>query len=887
MKALRRNISLILTLVLMFSLISITGIESYADGLDTPINLRWEGTYAVWDAVEGATEYYVNFYKDGELIKNKVTFDGNEYDIALLETTDTEKINVYNILSTYGDGKYTFTVCAIKKDEDNNVIAQSGFDNTSPEKNVNNNIENSDYSNLKWDGTNAVWDCSIEDDDITYSITFKKDGESPSDSMEMMQKGFWNISKNEKKLNANTVLGNGPGVYTFTVSAMNLNSNKSYTQSHKSPEFINPACKVTFDANGGSGSMSSVEIGAYGNYTLPEASFTAPANKAFDKWEIIDNKTKKTINSGMANEIIAFSGSSTDITIKAIWKDGAAEVEQPDPGIIDDPYIEESEIDIQEIAKQTDGKVTIVSWNEEFKTRVDSLIEIYPELKDKVYCINFGVSGTGDEYIEEINLLANAAKNTTIILAVDSDLVAKAYKSINLNTLSDIGFSEADYKKSAYAYAVNRGTNNDKLYLAAYDLCPGAVIYRKDIAKSVFGTDDSAKIQEYLKDWDTFLESAKTVKQAGYGMLSGTDHIMYAYYGAKDLSESNSDYDAYVKKIEPYTNGNEGYSEAWVKDMNGNVFAWFGCTWFDKWVFESDSKIGICEGPAGYVWGGTYIGVIDKGSCEADAAKILNLLCMDEAYQTKLFKNGSYPNNKSLIEDLIKNNTSFDGAEKLYEQNPIPVWHENLLKLGNEASKEESKQEVVKPVDKEEGDKFSTYQGCEFFKEESGDVRCYDSNGNAVIDEFKCDGEFTYYFQADGTAMKDRLTYHPDGVHVIYFDENGHEVFNDFSHVKKSIAGEEVDDYCFFDVFGHLYVDVITWDKTGTTLYYANPYGVLEMGKWFQFSDNVKWGDGTECDGIAGGYGYATDDGTLMKDQYTYDWEGRFCYMQGNGVALY
>ena len=196
---------------------------------------------------------------------------------------------------------------------------------------------------------------------------------------------------------------------------------------------------------------------------------------------------------------------------------------------------------------------------------------------------------------------------------------------------------------------------------------------------------------------------------------------------------------------------------------------------------------------------------------------------------------------------------------------------------------EKSTEEKVEPV----GEEFASYQGCDFYEDEDGDVRCYDDNGKPVINNFKCDGEYTYYFQLDGTAMKDRLTYHPDGEHVIYFDENGHEVFSDFAHVKKTIAGEDVDDYCFFNVFGYMYVDVLTYDKSGTVLYYANPYGVMEMGKWFQFSDTVVWADGTEAVGIAGGYGYANSDGTLLTNTPAFDWEGRPCYMQGNGVALY
>ena len=174
-----------------------------------------------------------------------------------------------------------------------------------------------------------------------------------------------------------------------------------------------------------------------------------------------------------------------------------------------------------------------------------------------------------------------------------------------------------------------------------------------------------------------------------------------------------------------------------------------------------------------------------------------------------------------------------------------------------------------------------------FIEGPDGKPRAVNSNGDVVINDFVCDGVYTYYVQLDGSPMENRLTYHPDGNHVIYFDENGHEVFSNFANVKMTISGEEVNDFCFFDVYGYMYVDVLTYDVTGTVLYYANPYGVMEMGKWFQFSDTVAWADGTPAEGIAGGYGYANEDGTLMTNTATYDWEGRSCYLQGNGVALY
>lgn len=158
----------------------------------------------------------------------------------------------------------------------------------------------------------------------------------------------------------------------------------------------------------------------------------------------------------------------------------------------------------------------------------------------------------------------------------------------------------------------------------------------------------------------------------------------------------------------------------------------------------------------------------------------------------------------------------------------------------------------------------------------------YLPSGQMVRNSFFSDGTYTYYLQADGTPMRDRLTYHPDGVHVIYFDTDGHEVFSDFAHISKSISGTDVDDMCFFNVYGYMYVDTLTYDKTGTKLYYVNPYGVLERNGWFQFSGN-EFDAGLGFSGKAGGYGYANSDCSLMVNTNTYDWNGNLVYMQGDG----
>lgn len=51
------------------------------------------------------------------------------------------------------------------------------------------------------------------------------------------------------------------------------------------PTPVETTYSVTFDANGGAGSMSAAS-GVKGEYTLPESSFTAPEGKHFAGWKV-------------------------------------------------------------------------------------------------------------------------------------------------------------------------------------------------------------------------------------------------------------------------------------------------------------------------------------------------------------------------------------------------------------------------------------------------------------------------------------------------------------------------------------------------------------------------------------------------------------------------
>ena len=57
------------------------------------------------------------------------------------------------------------------------------------------------------------------------------------------------------------------------------------------------------------------------------------------------------------------------------------------------------------------------------------------------------------------------------------------------------------------------------------------MIYRRDIAKEVFGTDDPAEVQKKVADWDTFKATAEELKAAipcGIGKINVDTDIRLA-----------------------------------------------------------------------------------------------------------------------------------------------------------------------------------------------------------------------------------------------------------------------------------------------------------------------------------------------------------------------
>ncbi|MBR5329846.1 MAG: InlB B-repeat-containing protein, partial [Firmicutes bacterium] len=89
-----------------------------------------------------------------------------------------------------------------------------------------------------------------------------------------------------------------------------VTENITITAVWKDKEVIPTTYTVTFDGNGGSGTMAAV-TDVSGEYTLPACAFTAPAGKEFKAWNV--NGTEKAAGDKI--------NVTENITITAVWKD--------------------------------------------------------------------------------------------------------------------------------------------------------------------------------------------------------------------------------------------------------------------------------------------------------------------------------------------------------------------------------------------------------------------------------------------------------------------------------------------------------------------------------------------------------------------------------------
>jgi hypothetical protein len=263
----------------------------------------------------------------------------------------------------------------------------------------------------------------------------------------------------------------------------------------------------------------------------------------------------------------------------------------------------------------------------------------------------------------------------------------------------DIGITDDD-TKNMYEYtkdAVRDPISGDVKALS-WQATPGLLYYDVAMAKEVLGTDEPDKVQEFVKDWDTFKDTAKKMKDKGYIMLSSfadTFRVFGANMTAPWVTDKKLNLDpqmeAWIKQTKEFTdngwnNKTDQWTDAWNADMRkgAKVFCFFMPSWgVDNCLHqqggdEAKGKWKATVGPAGWFWGGSWIcGAVDSDNQDIVADIMKTMTCNTDVAKYLIDSVGEMVNNKEAVaqaKDSYKN-------EFLGGQNHIALMSESADKI--------------------------------------------------------------------------------------------------------------------------------------------------------------------------------------------------------------
>ncbi len=243
------------------------------------------------------------------------------------------------------------------------------------------------------------------------------------------------------------------------------------------------------------------------------------------------------------------------------------------------------------------------------------------------------------------------------IIVGEPQMLEDMYDAGFFEDLNQAPYNAQDYADKIVDYVWEVGQDKDGIQRTiSYQITPAGFYYRRDIAKTVFGTDDPAEISKFFVDYPTIIKTAETLKAAGYKIFASDAETNYfsgdsAWVIDNTLNVAQARYDYMDLCIQLYQNDYTAFASQWAApwyqamkgpvplltaetqwgtdDMNiwdaesfeaatqgketVEVFAyglpaWGVLTMRDN-VAETSGKWGVAAGPSYGFGGGTFIGI--------------------------------------------------------------------------------------------------------------------------------------------------------------------------------------------------------------------------------------------------------------------------------------
>ena len=345
----------------------------------------------------------------------------------------------------------------------------------------------------------------------------------------------------------------------------------------------------------------------------------------------------------MGSSLLAGCGSSSGSTASSATADSKADTSAP-AASADAAASTGASAGASTVAAGSKGVINLWAFTDEVPKMVDKFIEAHPDFG---YTVNPTIIATTDGAYQpalDAALQAGGDQQPDIYCAEaafilkyskgDMQDYAMPYKDLGI----DVDKETKDAQIAQYTMDIGSNTDGD-IDALGYQATGGAFIYRRSIAKDVFGTDDPAEISKLIGggsgSWDKFWDAAKKLSDKGDAIVSGDGDVWHAVENSSDSAWLN---DAGQLQIDPkreafldisknltdkgWSNVTQDWQDAWFADMKGEgpkpVFGFFGPAWLINYTLAPNcggKKTGegtygdwaVCDSPVGFFWGGTWL----------------------------------------------------------------------------------------------------------------------------------------------------------------------------------------------------------------------------------------------------------------------------------------
>lgn len=294
----------------------------------------------------------------------------------------------------------------------------------------------------------------------------------------------------------------------------------------------------------------------------------------------------------------------------------------------------------------------------------------------------------GGVYQQKLDAALGAGEPIDMFL-IEADYALKYVNTDYTLPLEEVGITE-DQLAQQYPYTIDVARDESGVVKGtSWQAAPGLFLYRRSLAEKFLGVTSPEEMQEKVKDWDTFLETAREVNKASDGAtklipangdvwqvvrtkrnapwvdenlnLVVDDQVKWYFDFAKTLREEN------------LTANANPWSEAWNAGVgNDSIMGYFFSTWGIQWVMTGNaggSQPGegtygdwaAVNGPQPYYWGGTWLTAATTSQNLPLVKDIMEYFTVETgSMQDYCLKSKDYVNNQEAVQKIIDAGFSFD-----------------------------------------------------------------------------------------------------------------------------------------------------------------------------------------------------------------------------------